>query len=226
MPPNTAALARARRASLAGRRSILVAPRDPACPVGSIAVQPVAIQPVAIQPVAIQPVGIQPVEAAAAVAEDGTVLLKRLDVPKEAGSRASVPTATRNTAAVARARRSTLAGRQGGKLSVDHRRSIQIAQLPPIEVPEVMVAPLQLMRKMSSAVVDATNGALNKMASQSESVASYFELVSPREPAPVLTGALLIYKGWGSWGALSAPAPCLFVSSLLVFELVVRRASQ
>ena len=221
MPPNTAALARARRASLAGRRSILVAPRDPACPVGSIAVQPVAIQPVAIQPV-----GIQPVEAAAAVAEDGTVLLKRLDVPKEAGSRASVPTATRNTAAVARARRSTLAGRQGGKLSVDHRRSIQIAQLPPIEVPEVMVAPLQLMRKMSSAVVDATNGALNKMASQSESVASFFELVSPREPAPVLTGALLIYKGWGSWGALSAPAPCLFVSSLLVFELVVRRASQ
>ena len=213
MPTNTAAIARAKRASVAGRRSILAAPRESEAR-GSIAVEP-SRGSIATQPVVVAP---------AAVAQDGTPLLKKLDVP-EAASRTSVSTATRNTAAVARARRSTLAGRQGGRLSVDHRRSIQIAQLPPIELPEVVVAPLQMVRRLSSAIVDATTGALEKMAAQSESVASLFELVSPREPAPVLTGALLIYKGWGSWGALPAPPPCLFVSSPLVFELVLSRAA-
>ena len=213
MPTNTAAIARARRASVAGRRSILAAPRESEAR-GSIAVEP-SRGAIATQLVVVGP---------AAVAQDGTPLLKKLDVP-EAASRTSVSTATRNTAAVARARRSTLAGRQGGKLSVDHRRSIQIAQLPPIELPEVVVAPLQMVRRLSSAIVDATTGALEKMAAKSESVASLFELVSPREPAPVLTGALLIYKGWGSWGALPASPPCLFVSSPLVFELVLSRAA-
>ena len=87
----------------------------------------------------------------------------------------------------------------------DSRRSVQIAQLPPIELPEVVAAPLEMVRRMSSAVVEATTNAIDNIATKSERVASFCELVSPREPEPVLTGALLVYKGWGSWGALTAP---------------------
>ena len=87
----------------------------------------------------------------------------------------------------------------------DSRRSVQIAQLPPVEIPEIVAAPLEMVRKMSSAIVEATTNAIENMAAQSERVASFCELVSPREPEPVITGALLVYKGWGSWGALPAP---------------------
>ena len=139
----------------------------------------------------------------AAAAEDGTSLIKKLEVPQDGGSRA--PTTTRNTAAIARARRSTMAGRGRMSTVADSRRSVQIAQLPPIELPEVVAAPLEMVRRMSSAVVEATTNAIDNIAAKSERVASFCELVSPREPEPVLTGALLVYKGWGSWGALTAP---------------------
>ena len=87
----------------------------------------------------------------------------------------------------------------------DSRRSVQIAQLPPVELPEIVAAPLEMVRRMSSAIVEATTNAIENMAAQSERGASFCELVSPREPEPVITGALLVYKGWGSWGALPAP---------------------
>jgi len=83
----------------------------------------------------------------------------------------------------------------------DSRRSVQIAQLPPVELPEIVAAPLEMVRRMSSAIVEATTNAIENMAAQSERVASFCELVSPREPEPVITGALLVYKGWGSWVA-------------------------
>ena len=154
-------------------------------------------------PVAVQPTRDSVAAQPAAAAEDGTSLIKKLEVPQEGGSRA--PTTTRNTAAIARARRSTMAGRQRMSTVADSRRSVQIAQLPPIELPEVVAAPLEMVRRMSSAIVEATTNAIDNIAAKSERVASFCELVSPREPEPVLTGALLVYKGWGSWGALTAP---------------------
>ena len=197
MPTNAAALARARKASVAGRRSLAAAPRESEAIRSSLAVveepSPDPVQPTR-DSVAAQP---------AAAAEDGTSLIKKLEVPQDGGSRA--PTTTRNTAAIARARRSTMAGRQRMSTVADHRRSVQIAQLPPIELPEIVAAPLEMVRRMSSAVVEATTNAIDNIAAKSERVASFCELVSPREPEPVLTGALLVYKGWGSWGALTAP---------------------
>ena len=197
MPTNAAALARARKASVAGRRSLAVGSRESEAIRSSLAVveepSPDPVQPTR-DSVAAQP---------AAAAEDGTSLIKKLEVPQEGGSRA--PTTTRNTAAIARARRSTMAGRQRMSTVADHRRSVQIAQLPPIELPEIVAAPLEMVRRMSSAVVEATTNAIDNIAAKSERVASFCELVSPREPEPVLTGALLVYKGWGSWGALTAP---------------------
>ena len=196
MPTNAAALARARKASVAGRRSLAAAPRESEAIRSSLAVveEPSPDPQPTRDSVAAQP---------AAAAEDGTSLIKKLEVPQEGGSRA--PTTTRNTAAIARARRSTMAGRQRMSTVADSRRSVQIAQLPPIELPEVVAAPLEMVRRMSSAIVEATTNAIDNIAAKSERVASFCELVSPREPEPVLTGALLVYKGWGSWGALTAP---------------------
>ena len=151
MPTNAAALARARKASVAGRRSLAAAPRESEAIRSSLAVveepSPDPVQPTR-DSVAAQP---------AAAAEDGTSLIKKLEVPQEGGSRA--PTTTRNTAAIARARRSTMAGRQRMSTVADHRRSVQIAQLPPIELPEIVAAPLEMVRRMSSGTEERGRGA-------------------------------------------------------------------
>ena len=119
MPTNAAALARARKASVAGRRSLAAAPRESEAIRSSLAVveEPSPDPQPTRDSVAAQP---------AAAAEDGTSLIKKLEVPQEGGSRA--PTTTRNTAAIARARRSTMAGRQRMSTVADSRRSVQIAQ--------------------------------------------------------------------------------------------------
>merc|ERR1719469_1711252 len=130
---NTAAVARAKRASLAGRKSILAVPRVSEAQASSV------------EPVAVYSTGTE-----------------------EALTRVS--TTTKNTAAVARARRSTLVGRQGvGSLSVDDRRSVQMAQRPD-ESSQAIINPLQMVRRLSQQIVEAANEALGKMAQHSESV--------------------------------------------------------
>ena len=180
---NTAAVQRAKRASIAGRRSILTAPT-----------------------------------AATLVSAggDGAASASSVEPSKPAAAKEEQPgmsTTTRNTAAVARARQSTLMARQsvGGRQSVAGRQSVGGRQSvigfdgSKAVAYEGAANPLQLVKRLSEEIVRATTEVVEKLAQRSESVASLLEFVSPREPEHVLFGELQLYKGWGSWGAPARP---------------------